>query len=100
MNKCPKCNSKYVQKNGSVKGKPKRRCKNCCYQFTQDKLQGVCAATKKLALHMYLEGLGFRAIGRLLGVSNVAVLNWVKQAALTIHQIHQQHRQIKTTREY
>jgi transposase-like protein len=33
---------------------------------------------KKLALHMYLEGLGFRAIGRLLGVSNVSVLNWIR----------------------
>ena len=30
---------------------------------------------KRQALQLYLEGLGFRAIGRLLGVSNVAVLN-------------------------
>jgi hypothetical protein len=27
---------------------------------------------------MYLEGLGFRSIERILGVSNVTVLNWVK----------------------
>ena len=27
---------------------------------------------------MYLEGLGFRSIGRILGVSNVAVLKWIK----------------------
>ncbi len=27
---------------------------------------------------MYLEGLGFRSIGRILGVSNVAVLNWIR----------------------
>jgi uncharacterized protein YjcR len=33
---------------------------------------------KKQALHLYLEGLGFRSIGRLLGVSNVSVLNWIR----------------------
>jgi transposase len=33
---------------------------------------------KKQALHLYLEGLGFRSIGRLLGVSNVSVLNRIK----------------------
>jgi NADH/NAD ratio-sensing transcriptional regulator Rex len=32
---------------------------------------------KKQALHLYLEGLGFRSIGRFLGVSNVTVLNWI-----------------------
>ena len=29
---------------------------------------------------MYLEGLGFRAIGRLRNVSHTAVFGWVKQA--------------------
>jgi len=29
---------------------------------------------------MYLEGLGFRAIGRLLKVSHTAVFGWIKQA--------------------
>ena len=33
---------------------------------------------KRQALQLYLEGLGFRAIGRLLGVSNVAVLKWIR----------------------
>jgi hypothetical protein len=33
---------------------------------------------------MYLEGLGFRAIGRLLNVSNTAVLSWIKAAGKTI----------------
>ena len=31
---------------------------------------------------MYLEGLGFRSIGRLLGVSNVAVLKWIRDFGL------------------
>lgn len=28
---------------------------------------------------MYLEGLGFHSIGRLLGVSHVAVIKWIKK---------------------
>ena len=27
---------------------------------------------------MYLEGLGFRSIGRILGISNVSILNWIR----------------------
>jgi len=37
------------------------------------------AATKQQALEMYLEGLGFRAIGRLLGVSHVTVYRWIRK---------------------
>ena len=33
---------------------------------------------KKLALQLYLVGFGFRSIGRVLGVSNVTVLNWIR----------------------
>lgn len=33
---------------------------------------------KKKALQLYLEGVGFRSIGRLLKVSNVTVLNWIR----------------------
>ena len=33
---------------------------------------------KRRAVHLYLEGVGFRAIGRILGVSNVSVMHWIK----------------------
>lgn len=32
-----------------------------------------------MAINMYLEGLGFRAIGRLLGISHQTVYKWVKR---------------------
>ena len=35
---------------------------------------------RQQALRLYVEGLGFRAIGRLLQVSNVTVLKWVRPA--------------------
>jgi transposase-like protein len=34
---------------------------------------------KQRALALYLEGLGFRSIGRLMGCSHVAVYQWIKQ---------------------
>jgi transposase len=39
--------------------------------------RGVSAEVKRLAMHLYLEGMGFRAIGRIIGVSDVAVAKWI-----------------------
>jgi predicted GNAT family acetyltransferase len=39
---------------------------------------------QQLALDMYLEGLGFRAIGRLLKVSHTAVFDWVKKSGKAV----------------
>jgi transposase len=36
-------------------------------------------SVKRQALQLYLEGLGFRSIGRFLGVSHVSVQNWIKK---------------------
>lgn len=47
-------------------------------------------ATKRLALQLYLEGLGFRAIGRILQISYGTVYQWIKawgnQVSLTTSQ--------------
>lgn len=43
-------------------------------QVHSEHARGMPMEMKRQALHLYLEGLGFRAIGHLLGVSNVAVL--------------------------
>lgn len=42
--------------------------------------QGKSYSTEKRfeALKLYLEGLGFKSIGRILGVSNVTVLKWIR----------------------
>jgi transposase-like protein len=36
-------------------------------------------SVKKQALQLYLEGLGFRSIGRFLGLSHVSVQRWIKK---------------------
>ena len=76
---CPKCKSKNKIKNGFVKGIQRYKCKSCGYNFTVEKKSNAYPlSVKKKALQLYLEGLGFRSIGRILNVSNVSVLNWIR----------------------
>jgi len=63
-----------------MSGNQRYRCKGCGYHFTTTKQRGISLEKKLLALKLYKEGLGFRSIGRVIGVSNVAVLNWVRAA--------------------
>ena len=74
---CPKCKSRNYVKDGIVKKRQRYLCKECKYRYTVEQ-RGIPNATKTLAIQMYLEGLGFRSIERILKVSNVSVLNWVK----------------------
>jgi hypothetical protein len=50
---------------------------------------------KKQALHLYLEGLGFRSIGRILGVSNVSVLHWIKSFGREIEELNSESKAIE-----
>ena len=74
---CPKCKSEKKVKDGIVRGKQRYQCKECSYRYTVE-YKNVSPCTKKNALHLYLEGLGFRSIGRYLKVSHVSVYNWIK----------------------
>jgi transposase-like protein len=77
--KCPKCKNQDTRKDGYAKGKQRFNCKNCNYHFTVEKKSTVASEfLKKNALQLYLEGLDFRAIGRFLQVSHVAVYKWIK----------------------
>ena len=73
----PKCKSISFVKDGIVKGRQRFLCKQCKYRYTVEQ-RGKPVSVKKLALMMYLEGLGFRSIERILNVSNVTVMNWIK----------------------
>ena len=75
--RCPKCRSEKIVKDGKIKGKQRYLCKECGYRHTVEYV-GKPPDLKRLALEMYLEGLGFRSIGRILKVSNVAVLKWIR----------------------
>ena len=77
MENCPKCKSKNIRKDGIVKERQRYLCKDCKYRFTVESV-GKSEKIKRDALILYLEGLGFRSIGRFLKVSHVAVFNWIK----------------------
>ncbi len=78
---CPKCASFERHKDGKAHGTQRWKCKGCGCRYTKSTERGYPPQTRWLGVKLYLEGLGFRAIGRILKVSNVAVLKWVKKAA-------------------
>ena len=76
---CPKCGKGEHSKDGIVKGRQRYLCKVCGYRYTVLKRSGTSDdSIRRQALQLYLEGLGFRAIGRLLNFSNVSVMNWIR----------------------
>ncbi|MFY8020168.1 MAG: transposase [Bacteroidia bacterium] len=81
--KCPKCQSFRIIKSGILKDRQRYKCKNCSYFFTVNKLgKRIDNYYVTKALQLYIEGLSYREIERLLGTSHVSVMNWVKQYGL------------------
>jgi len=61
-------------------GKQRYKCKVCNRQFIEFyKPPGYDRAIKEKCLEMYVNGIGFRAIERVMGVHHTTVINWVKQ---------------------
>ena len=82
---CPHCKTKNIVKNGnSQHGRQRFLCRDCQRTFGVADRRRVCAATQAQARRLYLEGVGFRGIERLLGVSHVSVMNWVKAQARSL----------------
>lgn len=79
MLNCPRCGSPNKVKSGMKDGRQRYKCKLCRYLFTvAQKSDTATPDQRRLALTLYLEGLGFRSIGRVLGFSHVAVYQWIK----------------------
>ena len=79
---CKRCCGTHYVKNGNVRGLQRYRCKRCGCNFTDTPVRGKPPALKALALLLY--GMGnasFGMIARLLGVSDVAVLKWIRAEA-------------------
>jgi transposase-like protein len=85
---CPKCQSEKSTKNGIVRERQRYKCKDCGNNYTFDYSYFAEKEKKRrFGLAMYLEGLGFHSIGRLLKVSHVTVMNWVKKYGSELKQI-------------
>ena len=87
---CPKCQHTVSVKNGHANGKPRRQCKSCGCNYTQSTPRGKSPHLKRRALQLYLEGVGFRGIARLLQVSNVSVMRWIRALGQAIEPLKAQ----------
>ena len=77
---CPKCQDNQIVKSGVIKGRQRYVCKNCNYYFTVNKIgKKIDNYYVTKALQLYLEGLSYREIERIIGVSHVTVSNWIKE---------------------
>jgi transposase-like protein len=77
---CPYCGqSYYVVKAGlNDTGSQRMRCQQCRRYFTPNpKPMGYDQSTKEMAVRLYLEGMSFRGIGKVLSVHYLSVINWV-----------------------
>ena len=84
MMKCPNCRSSTRQyKTGFTKAQSQRyKCQHCDKRYTPNpKPRGYPEGLRKQALKMYIEGINFRRIGRLLNVHHQSVINWVNAYA-------------------
>nr|WP_161627757.1 helix-turn-helix domain-containing protein [Eisenibacter elegans] len=67
-------------KSGIINERQRYLCKKCSYHFTVNKLgKQIDNYYVIKALQLYIEGVSYREIERLLGISHVSVMNWVKK---------------------
>ena len=82
---CPHCESGKVVKNGHRQGKQSYLCRICNRQFREHSQPlSYSAEVKDLCVKMSLNGMGFRGIERVTGISHNSVINWVRDAAAAI----------------
>lgn len=86
MKYCPQCQSTQIIKSGIINDRQRYKCKSCRYNFTVNKLgKQIDKYYVTKALQLYLEGLTYREIERIIGVSHVSVMNWVRK--YNIHKV-------------
>ncbi|OAB78664.1 transposase-like zinc-binding domain-containing protein [Cochleicola gelatinilyticus] len=77
---CPNCGSTKHIKSGIVNNRQRYKCKSCNYFFTVNKIgKKIDDYYVNKSLQLYLEGLTYREIERILGISHVSIMNWVKK---------------------
>ena len=79
--KCNICEQDKFYKNGFHHGVQRWKCKNCGYQVTKPEAR-KSQKWVNFAICLYAVGLSFRTIGKIVGVSDVTILNWVRNFAM------------------
>ena len=86
---CPKCKREDAVKNGMAKGKQRYKCRHCGCNYTKSFKQGYSESIKRSAVWHYLNGYAFREIERILLVSHVSVINWVRDVFKKVNHVHE-----------
>ena len=99
MKRCKYCSSNDLVKNCKPEGFQRYRCKSCGKnQIEGDKRIKYSNDLRRLAVCMYLNNSGFRAIGRVLDVDFQLVHHWIKKAGTIVEEevakIKDEHRKI------
>ena len=85
---CPNYGSTNYCKDGKALGRQRYLCRKCNYHYTVKKAKSRAdETTKPQALQLYLEGLGFKSIGRILNFSNATILHWIRSFGKKITQM-------------
>lgn len=80
VTECPGCGSRDRNRDGMIRGRQRWRCKGCDKRYSvARKSNERPPETRRMALELYLEGMGFRGIGRALKVSYVTVFGWIRE---------------------
>lgn len=80
---CPGCGGDDLMKRGHKGGRQRYQCR-VCNRYSTDSQPKFSAQTKGLAIEMYMNNMGIRAIGRVLGASPAAVLNWIRKEHVSL----------------
>ncbi len=80
MNACPYCSATQRQiRAGRNRGGSQRfQCRECSRHYTpQPAVNGYPEEVRRRAVALYVEGINFRRIGRILNVNHQSAANWV-----------------------
>jgi len=72
-------------KRGSKAGHQRYMCR-ACGRYSTDSQPRFSAQTKAMAIEMYMNSMGIRAIGRVLKASPAAVLTWIRKEHVVLQQ--------------
>lgn len=76
--KCPDCGGDDLMKRGPKQGFQRYMCR-ACGRYSTDKAPRFTAAVKAMAIEMYMNNMGIRAIARVLNASPASILNWIRK---------------------
>ncbi len=82
---CHGCGGTDLIKRGSKAGHQRYRCR-ACGRYSTDSQPRFSAQTRAMAIEMYMNNMGIRAIGRVLKASPATVLTWIRKEHSALQQ--------------